>query len=336
MKLKNLLTIIVAILLALCIGEILIRLYNYAKTSDSHIIFSLNKKLVYEQKPSISFVNEHGIKVKHNSLGFIGNEIQKKESGIFRILCVGDSVTNATYLKEADRYVNKLENILASKIGRQVEAINAGIGGYNTWQELELIKTKGLSLKPDLIIVGICLNDSVYNRPMIKEGFFGGITENIRDGSKASHFDFVYQRSDLYKFSYDFLSKVKKGFFTDEYFKDYLENYQFIIDEKDFAHWKESLKDMIVLSKEGETEILFVIFPIRSWIFREQKESYPPLTSFFKKNNADFVDLIEPFRKEDKSTETTFVKRDILHPSALGHKIAAEEIAKHIIAKRNQ
>lgn len=287
--------------------------------------------VIYAHKPSMKFTNKYGVDVEYNSLGFIGKEIQPKSGNIFRILGIGDSITAAEYLRDDERYLNKLTAILTEKANRPVEVINAGISGYNTWQELELLRSKGLSVRPNLIIVGVCLNDFFGKKAMLRKGLFGTVVENYRDGSRARHFDFIYQRSDLYKFIYDFFARAHRGSLGDKGYLHYLEEYEYLIKPKDFEKWKSSFMEMLSLAKENNVKILFVIFPLENQIVKRKDEAYGPLSDFFKKNNVYYIDLIGYFKGHLAESQPLYKKRDIIHPSALGHKIAAEAIAEYIL-----
>lgn len=102
-----------------------------------------------------------GVNVKTNSLGFRDEEIPlDKQPDEFRILCLGDSVTFGYRLEEPQTYVAQLEALLNQHYQRRhFQVINAGVDGYSTFQELHLLKQKGLALKPDLILVCFVLND---------------------------------------------------------------------------------------------------------------------------------------------------------------------------------
>ncbi len=117
-------------------------------------------------------------------MGFIGDEVEQKKG--LRIIGIGDSITEGIYLPEDRRYLNIIGKILREKTDRDIEIINGAVGSYNTWQELALIKERGLILKPDLIIFGICLNDYVKSNPFEYKNLFGRVSVNLkRDGSKA-------------------------------------------------------------------------------------------------------------------------------------------------------
>ena len=78
----------------------------------------------------------------------------KKPKGTFRILVLGDSIT------EAGGYVKRLEYLLnSSGLNKKFEVWNCGVGGYGIKQYWGYLESKGSRFSPDMIIVGFCLND---------------------------------------------------------------------------------------------------------------------------------------------------------------------------------
>lgn len=320
---------LIGIFIALMIGEIVVRIYYYRNMSDKTLELTDDIKL-YTYKASIEFVNRHGIKVKHNSLGLLGDEIYEKKEGTFRMLGLGDSVTAGNYLAEDQRFLTVLEDVMVKK-GYDVEVVNAGVGGYNTWQELDLLKNIFDIIGPDMLIVGVCLNDFVYSRPALKKGFFGSVFVNYRDGSKARHFDFLYQRSDLYKFIYDSLAAIRKKKFGDEGYKRYRDSYRLNISDGELKRWKQPFLEIKRFAEDKNIPCLFVIFPIESQIQRDISASYAPLSRYFDEIGMHHMDLLPDFRERSGIPEKLYQSRDLIHPTALGHRIAGHAIAEYIL-----
>lgn len=64
-------------------------------------------------------------------------------------------------LEQNDTYPKVLEKMLKEYSYRpRFEVINAGKKGYNTSQELTLLKTVGLGLNPETVILGYYYNDT--------------------------------------------------------------------------------------------------------------------------------------------------------------------------------
>lgn len=97
----------------------------------------------------------------HNSQGYRGDEITiPKPQDTFRIVAIGSSVTYGTFLPSEDAYPSQLEKILRDEDGYQhIEVINAGVGGYTSWEYLAELRFRILDLQPDLIIIYEATND---------------------------------------------------------------------------------------------------------------------------------------------------------------------------------
>lgn len=333
MKNKRVFLILLGLFAGILAAEIWARVYYFTRVSTNNLVLSRNQELIYEHKPSTNFINDYGIRVNYNSLGFIGSEVAPKSKGVLRILALGDSITESPYLKQEERYIERVAEALVNKYKINVEVVNAATAGYNTWQELGMLKGKGIALAPDLIIVGICLNDYVRVMPTLKKTLFGRVCENLRDGSKARHFDFLYQRSDLYKLVYDLLYNMRRGIHSEEGYETYMERYAFDIKEKDFLNWRKPFLDMAEVAAGGNSEILFVIFPLKNEVLNKEPYSYEPLSDFFKKEWFYYIDLIGDFNAYSRDNNVLFRTKDLIHPNALGHRIAAERISEYIINK---
>jgi lysophospholipase L1-like esterase len=93
---------------------------------------------------------------KTNSLGYRNREIGAKQGE--RILFLGDSITLGLALNEQYTFVRLVED-LARTDGLGWETINAGVDGLGTNGELAVLNETGLSVSPDVVVLGFYLND---------------------------------------------------------------------------------------------------------------------------------------------------------------------------------
>ncbi len=96
-----------------------------------------------------------------NLLGYRDREHQQaKPAGVTRIAVLGDSIAAGLYVnKMSDTFGARLETALNAQ-GQNVEVLNFGEVGYNTLQETETLREKGLAFQPDIVLLLYCLNDS--------------------------------------------------------------------------------------------------------------------------------------------------------------------------------
>ncbi len=113
--------------------------------------------------------------VKINSQGYKDNEHDyKKGKDVFRIVVLGDSMTEAFQYPIEQTFPHILEEKLNSGIDKKegsksFEVINLGISGYGTAQEYLTLKHYGLKYEPDLVVLAFFLGNDVANNSLILE-----------------------------------------------------------------------------------------------------------------------------------------------------------------------
>ncbi len=97
--------------------------------------------------------------VRTESHGFRGPAIDEQAApGVARIAFVGDSTTMGWGVAEKDTFAHQVIEKLV-KQGRKVDGFNAGVGNWNTTQELTNLLDTGLKMKPDIVVLTYFIND---------------------------------------------------------------------------------------------------------------------------------------------------------------------------------
>lgn len=134
-------------------------LYGGDKPEHSLSLYKPHPYLNYALSPDYRSLDG---KNKHNSLGYRGDEVTvPKPDNAFRIVLMGGSTI---YTWGVDDYKKSLPyqlgEILKNDYGyTNVEVINAGVPGYNSWENLIDLEFRILDLKPDLVIFHYGVND---------------------------------------------------------------------------------------------------------------------------------------------------------------------------------
>src|SRR5579862_8534810 len=103
--------------------------------------------------------------IQINSEGFRGPErmFKGQTDGVYRILCVGDSVTFGFNTDQPAPFSRQLETWLQTQYrGRHFEVINAGVPGWSWVQGLRFLELEGLALRPNLVIIAHGSNDQFF------------------------------------------------------------------------------------------------------------------------------------------------------------------------------
>ncbi len=96
-----------------------------------------------------------------NQDGFRGpRHARPNPAGAMRIVVMGDSISFGYAVEEASAFPRVLEKQLAALVPQAgIEVVNLAVGGYNAWNEAELLKSVGISYQPDLVLAQFCIND---------------------------------------------------------------------------------------------------------------------------------------------------------------------------------
>jgi lysophospholipase L1-like esterase len=115
----------------------------------------------YRQRPGAVFPYSNGTKATANALGFRGPAVDvPKPSGRYRILLFGGSTTHGWAVDDEQTLDASMRTLLAERDPeRRFEVVNLAFDGYDSYQILERLKSDGLRLGPDLLILNTGIND---------------------------------------------------------------------------------------------------------------------------------------------------------------------------------
>jgi hypothetical protein len=108
------------------------------------------------------YLSQYGHSVTMNNAGMRDREhLTAKPAGVFRVLLLGDSFTEALQVPFEASLPALLELELGQQTGRRVEVVNAGVSGWGTDDELRYLTTYGLAYQPDLVVVAMTLHNDI-------------------------------------------------------------------------------------------------------------------------------------------------------------------------------
>lgn len=100
-----------------------------------------------------------------NALGLRHGEIGEKRPGVTRVLVLGDSQVFGVGVNETETIPAVMQARLDAKGPGRWEVINAGVYGYDTFDERCLFEGLAPMLKPDLVIVTVFADNTVTPEP---------------------------------------------------------------------------------------------------------------------------------------------------------------------------
>ena len=120
-------------------------------------IHQYDKELGWVMRPNVD-VTLPKYRLTTNSLGLRNKELRDLE-GQVRILALGDSRTFGEGADNDSTWPALLETKLNDYKPGHFEVINAGVSGYNSFQGLRYLETRGIKLNPNLVICAFGVNE---------------------------------------------------------------------------------------------------------------------------------------------------------------------------------
>lgn len=327
--LMSLVLLLLGSLVALLVGEGVVRRWGGAPgmevLDDSVFRLSENKALGYEMIPRrdadgrpIPFEDKPG---SVNSWGYRDVEHSvAKAPGVTRILVLGDSITFGLRVERfSDTFPAKLERNLKAA-GVSAEVINFGVCGYDTGQELELLKRRGLALQPDVVMVAYCMNDHVGISddvlvPLLQRARGDAILGKPRLGRFLA-------RSAFYRLvRYRLIPDAARSRSAESMLKSY--------SRADAVPG--ALGELSRLQGEHDFRALVVVFPFLDHLDHYAHGSaHGSIRGLCEQNGLPVLDLLPAFQS-CAGSDTERIAADLFHPNADGHTCAADAIARHLL-----
>jgi lysophospholipase L1-like esterase len=230
-------------------------------------------------------------------LGYRNDEFSlEKPDGVYRIVALGGSSTYDVRIDDNNEtFTSQLEKLLNEEYGYQnVQVINAGVPGYNSWEILVNLEFRVLDLDPDLVIIYEGTND-VHAR-LVEPSAYRGDDSGRRQAWQVPHVA-LWERSALLRilsrmtnFSRqvsvdDFVSSPTylSWPFESRLREDNLDPAE-ILKENPPIYFRRNLENMIAIAKEHDKEIMFA-----TWAYSPNLNDYASQGYYqqgFQENNS--------------------------------------------------
>lgn len=334
-------------LVLLEIGLKVVNRYVMPLNRQRHAFFQYDDVLGWTQKSNkTSYFKTTRVQI--NSKGLRDEETPyQKPDGEFRMLFLGDSQLFGDGVEAEETFVSLLETELNS-----VQAINAGVIGYGTDQQLLFLKREGIKYSPDLIIVAMNAYDfhdnisktirSGYSKPVFKIKGDELLLTNV----PVPQFDIVERinrrfadMSYLYHFASVGVGSIMNRGIEEEGRREVapdsilLKGSQM---EEALSITKRILKE---IAQEGrkvnaQTVVVFLPYQMDFGSDLNYKQTIDTLCqgldAYSKANDFLFMDI----RSELAPHYQPSIYRDTMHFSAEGHQIVAGILLKNLIGSQ--
>ncbi len=319
------------------LGELLVRLWGAAPevvyVEKWRMRLACNPRIGFEPIPHLDAAGQsvqfYGYRGASNSMGFRDSEHPvAKPSGSKRILVLGDSIAAGLWIeRDEDVLPAMLERELVAR-GRAVDVMNFGVLGYNTQQEVEILREKGLRYRPDLVVLAYCLNDRQRDDGHI----YGHLLAAERNETRlnAARVPTWVARSALFRLlSYRAFASLR----SPPEGGDRADPERFARDTVD-----ESFGVLAELARRHRFEVLVIVFPDFTGIEAMSPDyAFQPLhdavAALSERSGFFRLDLLAAFRRCKQERPGELVAFDRYHPRPRGSACAAKTIAEFVLAE---
>ena len=169
------------LVLAAGLGETGLRLYVWLQTPPQQPTATETPQKLMRKERRTGWLPEEGVRIERtdpygnpftiriNSTAQRGETVPPRRPGERRILFLGDSYTMASQIREEETFVARTGHLLAEQI--PAVAINGGVNGYGTYQEMAYYRHYGRPLEADLVVLAFFVgNDFRDNMVMTRQG----------------------------------------------------------------------------------------------------------------------------------------------------------------------
>ncbi len=114
-------------------------------------------------------LSNRDVVIRVNSIGLRYDELGPKEAGEFRVLVLGDSIVFGDFVPEEETFTRRMEADAAGR-PKRIRFLNAGLPGAGTVEEYFLFQELKRAVQPDLVLVGMYLNDAQNGDQFFRKG----------------------------------------------------------------------------------------------------------------------------------------------------------------------
>lgn len=260
-------------------------------------------------------------KCNANSHGYFDNEYSyDKDSGVYRIVVIGDSVAQGQGVSVIDSFGKALEAKLTKQFNQHIEVILLARSGYSTSQQLYILKNEAFRYDPDLIIWSYVLNDPAHPVFHDANGELGRYF--YKPGLHTFH---------LIKYLYFELNERIKG-------RNCVDEYHARLHCIYANQVSENIKTIGMESALNNVPVLFMIHPVFEKNNNFKNYSLTPihdrLSGLAVEAGLDTIDLLEAHKQHLPSSLhiTGYADGwwDPWHPNIKGHKLIADQLVQYM------
>jgi lysophospholipase L1-like esterase len=320
---KNLGFTLVVLVIFVVVAEVVIRLATgpAVPRSSGPIAQRQEGEIEYALIPNMDR-EFAGARVVTNSLGIRDFRPPHKSEGKIQILVLGDSFTFGYGVPLEDSYPNLLEQRLNQAVsGDMYEVINAGVPGYDTVDEAELLDLILDHYSPRWIVVGLHPGD-LTSRQELEKNTVVRTKEWLRKNSAIFSWLLRIYKTKLIKY----VPPPTSALYVDP---------EKVFNTPQANKIKDAFRRIHATAEENGAEVVvLMVVPLLYWEHYPYEPLHEAVAGFCRDNSIYFVDPLAQFTKYDAAS--LWVAPNDSHYSAKANGIAAGVLSEFILGLQGE
>lgn len=302
--------------------ELWLRLTVPASAEATIFEYTLETARYKLMKPSAR-VLAWGKELRTNDLGFRDEAatVPAKQPGEFRIIVLGDSFTVSGGVDYRNIYTYLLEQRLR-KSHPQAKVVNLAVSGYNPIQYALVLQEVGLSLQPDMVLVGL-FPDNDFTNETYDHNF------RVASGREPAEPEHAWYEK-LYAYQ-AYLGRIwarlKRMFGGPAPAEG-------AAGQESAEGWQKNvaaLQTIADIARRQELALAVAVLP-HTWHFDRQRPLFARVEKMCRERGLGCVNLLEPFIARRIEERTVRLNPLDAHPNEKYNAVVAEELAPHVAA----
>lgn len=300
------------------IAEVGLRFFGYG----SYTIYVPDQRLLWVPRPGHGVTEVNHLPINISADGFrYPEKLGPKAPGDLRIFTFGDSVTMGWGVSDQQTYSAQLEKLLRSDCTlNKVQVISAGANAYPAGLAEERIKkVVEDGYQPDMVVMAYSFNIGfVEHMPELQGAERGKFLQRVRVKSyirRSAIYNFLIEDLLRELVYYRLRNAMMKGSWTTEKEKTSV----------NVDRYRAGLEATRQFCLSKHIPLVLLLLPSEN----QGDEMHPyqkAMLDFAAQNNVPLVNAMQTFRTKDQNG----LFLDHVHPTAAGHVLLAEDLAKTI------
>ena len=285
-------------------------------------------------------INSHGLRSPETTL--------HKPEGTYRILVLGDSWTFGVGVPQEKAYPQQLDGVLKQRFpDRKTEVINAGVSGYETFNESVWFDRYGHKFEPDVVIIGFYPVNDIHDKKSKYERVAKDRAErpvwfflrNFPENYLRTYQYADYLRSQIKRKARSWLYSRPVHDAGPEDLDDLYDVEWTSLYRDDFKGWltaKESLGKIADLAAKTDCHVILAVFPdirsLKHYRTSLRQEFYAKLERVALDFGIEVIDMapcLYPYEgREDRIS--LFQTKGSTHLNSEGYRLMAEYLADRL------